>query len=293
MQTSDPRVIIFDVETTGTDKRRDQVIELCMQFGLTGEAPNQVWRIKPDVSISPGAQAVHGISMEDLADCPSFSAFAGEIRAHFAETDVLVGYNLGFDIEMVQAEYARLGLEPLDLGDKTIVDPFRLWQQCEPRSLQDAHRRFVGDEFTAAHSAEADVAATGRVLLGMMRAFGLEDASLGKVSRVCEPERDRWIGPSRHFQWSDDGVPVLAFGKHGGKPVTEIAADNGGGYLRWILDKDFPIHVREICRRALEFSSEDFIFWARQAYGWESPKSTPAATLADKSPSTVDEHLPS
>ena len=35
---SEPNILIFDVETTGTDKQRDQVIELCAQFGLGDEA---------------------------------------------------------------------------------------------------------------------------------------------------------------------------------------------------------------------------------------------------------------
>jgi len=60
-------IIVFDVETTGTDNRRDQVIELCVQFGVDPGSPSETWRIKPSVEISPGAQEVHGISMEDLA----------------------------------------------------------------------------------------------------------------------------------------------------------------------------------------------------------------------------------
>src|SRR5437762_2568268 len=78
MGSEDRRIIVFDVETTGTDKRRDQVIELCVQLGLEG-GPSQTWRIKPDVSIHPGAQAVHGISAEDLEFCPRFGQVAAAI----------------------------------------------------------------------------------------------------------------------------------------------------------------------------------------------------------------------
>src|SRR5687768_10364436 len=42
-------VLVFDVETTGTDRRRDQVIELCVQYGLSGAS--KTWRFKPSVSI--------------------------------------------------------------------------------------------------------------------------------------------------------------------------------------------------------------------------------------------------
>ncbi len=74
-----------------------------MQFGLGDDAPSRVWRFKPSVSISPGAQAVHGISMDDLSACPSFADHAAEVRALIDETAVLVGYNLAFDIDMLQA----------------------------------------------------------------------------------------------------------------------------------------------------------------------------------------------
>lgn len=266
----DVRTVIFDVETTGTDNRRDQVIELCVQFGLDEEAESRVWRIRPSVPISPGAQKVHGISMEDLAECPSFSAYADEIRDIFDRAQTLVGYNLGFDIEMLQAEYQRIGQPPIDLGQKEIVDAFRLWQQCEPRSLQDAHRRFAGGEFSAAHSAAADVAATGRVLLGMIDSFGLAGKQLSDVALVCEPERKQWIGSSRHIRWSEEGVPEINFGRHKGAAVHELAAIEGGGYLKWVIGKDFPRHVGEVCRKALDFSEDDFLLWVRQAYGWQA-----------------------
>ena len=265
-----PRVIVFDCETTGIDFTRDQVIELCVQIGLDETARSQTWRMKPAVPIHPAAQAVHGITMDDLASCPSFAAYADEIAAVFADAEVIVGYNLSFDIDMLQAEYTRIGKPLLDLGGKQIVDAFRLWQQCEPRSLQHAHRRFVGDEFAAAHSASADVAATGRVLVGMLRHFNLDDRDWTQIASVCDPGRASWVGPSRHLRWEND-VIVLGFGKHMGTPVHELSAGPDRGFLRWILDRppgrDFPPHVSEICRAALELTSDDFLVWARERFG--------------------------
>ena len=255
-------VVVFDVETTGTDRRRDQVIELCVQFGLSEGAPSRTWRIKPDVTISPGAQAVHGISMADLADCPRFAEVVDEIAAVFASAEVVVGYNLVFDIDMVSAEFERLGRPLPDWSSKTIVDPFRLWQQCEPRSLSHAHLRFVGSGFEAAHSATADVAATGRVLAGMLRSFGLDDHDWRGVAGVCDPQRPSWVGPSRHLQWQGERV-VLAFGKHSGTPLSQIDP----GYLRWMAEKDFPAHVGIICKKASELNEPEFLAWVRGAYG--------------------------
>ena len=255
----DDGVLVFDVETTGTDKRSDQVIELCAQHGASPESLSRVWRFRPTVEISEGAQAVHGISMDDVRDCPPFLDHADEIRELFEGAKIWIGYNIAFDIEMLQAEFRRGGLPPLQTQSVKVVDAFRLWQRCEPRSLQDAHRRFVGKEFAEAHSASADVAATGNVVLGMVRDFGLEP-DWDKIAEICEPKRKEWIGPSHHIQWRD-GQAVIAFGKHSGNPLVELAKGPDSGYLRWIIDKDFPVHVRDICSKALEANGDDFVSW--------------------------------
>jgi DNA polymerase-3 subunit epsilon len=259
-------VIVFDVETTGTERARDQVIELCVQLGLDEGAPHRIWRLRPSVPIQPEAQAVHGISMEDLAGCPAFGEVADEVRRVFEQARVLIGYNLAFDIGMLQAEFDRLG-QALEMHDKVIVDAFRLWQQCEPRSLQHAHQRFVGDAFAEAHSAAADVAATGRVLRGMIEMFGLAGRDWGAIAEVCEPERATWIGPTHHLRWSPEGRAVLGFGKHAGQPLDVLARSEDGSYLRWMLSRgDFPPHVREICTRALEQPVEQLAAWLESTY---------------------------
>ena len=114
MLESDQKIIVFDTETTGTDKDRDQIIELSIQPDLTDDSHQRTWRIKPNVPISPGAQRVHGITMQDLADCLSFRDLAGEIRPFFDKADILVGYNVSFDLEMLQSEFRRLRQPPIE-----------------------------------------------------------------------------------------------------------------------------------------------------------------------------------
>jgi len=262
------RIVVFDCETTGTDRIQDQVIELCVQHGLSDDAPSQTWRIKPSVAIHPGAQAVHGITSAELEGCPTFASLADEIAAVFAQAEVIVGYNIAFDIDMLQAEYTRIGRPLLDLTGKKIVDAFRLWQQCEPRSLQHAHQRFVGNGFASAHSASADVAATGRVLAGMLRSFNLADQDWDAIACKCDPQhaaRAAWLGPSRHLRWEADAV-VLGFGKHSNTALHQLAAGPDRSFLRWVVDRDFPIHVGEICRAALDLGGEEFLAWARRKY---------------------------
>lgn len=275
-----PVVVIFDCETTGTDRARDQIIELCIQRGLTDDpkAEHRTWRIRPEVSIHPGAQAVHGIKAEDLAACPAFAQVADEIAAAFATADVIVGYNITFDIDMLQAEYARIGRPLLDFSSKKIVDALRLWQQCEPRSLQHAHQRFVGNAFEAAHTATADVAATGRVLAGMLRAFELDGQDWDQIATKADPlaslARTAWLGPSRHLCWDGD-IVIINFGKYANLPVHELAAGPDRSFLLWVIERDFPSHVTTVCKAALERPAAEFLVWVKEHYGQAAPTERP------------------
>ena len=165
-----------------------------------------------------------------------------------------------------------------------MVDPFRLWQRCEPRSLMDAHKRFVGHEFEAAHSASADVAATGRVLMGMVESFGL-GTNWEEVADICEPERADWIGGTRHLQRDENEQAILGFGKHAGVSLSVLASGSDAGYLRWLVGSDFPEHVRQVCSKALELSAEALGPWIDANYprrapkGSEAPQAAPAAAV--------------
>lgn len=253
-------LIILDTETTGVDKTRDQIVELCIQFGLDGEQRTR--RFKPSIPIPAEATAIHGITDADVADCPAFSACAESIAELLNAAQVIVAYNAAFDLDMLQAEFERAGLPALDLSNKILIDPLQLWRAMEPRDLGAAHARFVGQPHDSAHSAAADTAAAGRVLQGMLAHWGINTdwAELAKLADPM-PDRVKWVGPSNHIQ-RDNGRVVFAFGKHKGVPVQ--AADHG--FLSWVVGKDFPAHVKEICRAAVNLEGESFCAWVDQTF---------------------------
>jgi uncharacterized protein (DUF3820 family) len=61
-------------------------------------------------------------------------------------------------------------------------------------------------------------------------------------------------------------VLVIGFGKHSGVALHELAAGPDRSFLRWVIEKDFPPHVGEICRHALEHSGDELMQWARSTY---------------------------
>ena len=273
--SAETNIVVLDVETTGKDKATDQIIELCLRFGLGLDATVRTWRIRAEVPIHPEAAAVHGITAEMLADCPSFVAAVPEFLPLIETADVIVGYNVAFDLDMLQAELARADMRPLSLAGKQIIDVLRLWHHVEPRTLVAAVAKFCGDTHVNAHQAAADVAATARVLASMLAAFGLADKTLPEIATISDPfaSRAAWLGPSPHVQWDESGAVVFGFGKYKGQQVAH--AD--GGFLRWILGKDFPPHVKKICRVALE-RRRQFTDWIESYY----PR--PATRIADPHP---------
>lgn len=266
----DTSTIIFDVETTGTDRAKDEVIELAIQFGFPEIAPNgaqlapprMVWRFKPTRPVGASV-AKHRITDEMLINEQPFRVFVQRIGEIFDEAEILIAYNGQFDIDMLMAEFARARYSFPSLAGKVVVDPLRLWQSREPRTLEAAHRRFVGGDFKNAHSASADVLATGGVLLGMIRDFGLGDLTWAEISVLADPERLTWLGPSSHFRWID-GTPTINFGnKCKGMAVADPAAQS---YLKWILRSDFQAHVKEIAREATTRTAASFVAWAAKKY---------------------------
>ena len=82
-------LLFFDIESTGLNIASDAIIELSFVKILPGsEQRIKTWRVKPwdyangcQKAINPAAQAVHGISDADLADCPTFAQIAPEVVA--------------------------------------------------------------------------------------------------------------------------------------------------------------------------------------------------------------------
>ena len=255
MISDNASVLTLDVETTGLNKEVDQVIELACKKGLAAGGELLVWRFKPTVSISLAAERTHGIGMADLAHEPSFASRADEILEVLQWADVFMGYNVGFDIEFLEAEFRRADRKVDLCSKKAVIDPYKIWQSTEPRRLEDAYSRFVGGEFENAHSAGGDVEATVAVYHAMLEAFSIRDASLDAVARMCNRDTTNWIGPSHHLQWND-GQAVIEFGKYRGRTVLSVV-DLDSAYLKWVLGKEFPKHVHNIIKGALSKLAPD------------------------------------
>jgi DNA polymerase-3 subunit epsilon len=254
--------LTFDTETTGTDTSRDQIIEICIQIGFRDEAKIITKRIKPTIPISKEAQAVHGISMEDLKDSPSFKQVGDSLRGYFDQAEVIIGYNVIFDLQIMQAELLRNKLSPISLKGKLIIDPLQIWRKMKPRSLSHAVKEFCGRDHSTAHSAEGDVVATADVYQAMIKSFNLENTPIKELAAMSLPQD--WIGISNHITWRKQ-TPVFNFGKGRGQPVWNYLRSESG-YFDWMRRQNFPAHVIEICDMAIQNNEADFAGWVQENF---------------------------
>lgn len=184
------REIVFDTETTGLDARDDRVIELgCIE--LVNRFPTgrtfHHYINSQGREIHAEAQAVHGISMADLQGKPSFTEIVEDFLS-FIEGAHLVAHNASFDINFINAEFARLGHPPVDPG--LVIDTLAIARRKHPmgpNSLDALCRRYgIDNGRRTKHGALLDSELLAEVYIeligGKQTALVLDSFSAGGTS---------------------------------------------------------------------------------------------------------------
>lgn len=188
------RQIVLDTETTGLETQQGhRLIEIgCIEVinrRATGNRFHQY--LNPDREIDEGAQAVHGISTEFLADKPRFADIASELMA-FLDGAELVIHNAAFDIGFINHELKLLGPEHGRIEDRcTVLDTLALARKMHPgqKNSLDAlcKRYFIDNSHRELHGALLDAEILLDVYLGMTGgqvslSLGQNDASVTQFS---------------------------------------------------------------------------------------------------------------
>jgi len=166
------REIIFDTETTGLDSREDRIIEFggieMVNKFPTGRTFHRYINAQGR-SVHPEAQAVHGISDADLVGKPVFAEIAEEL-VEFLDGGTLVAHNANFDIGFLNAEFARLGLPPVDPG--IVIDTLAIARRKHPmgpNSLDALCRRYgIDNSHRTKHGALLDSELLAEVYIELM-----------------------------------------------------------------------------------------------------------------------------
>ena len=106
------RQIVLDTETTGLEPELNhRIIEIgCVEL-VNRRATGRTFHryLNPERDIDEGAQAVHGLSREQLSKEPTFAQIHGEFL-EFVQGAELVIHNALFDVAFLDAELGRLAV---------------------------------------------------------------------------------------------------------------------------------------------------------------------------------------
>ena len=186
--------LIFDTETTGLPKSWNAPITntdnwpRCVQIAwqlhdkMGVVVAHNDFLIKPDgYNIPYDAERIHGISTE-LAEEQGIALAEGLtlFQEALQKTTFIVGQNLNFDLNIMGCEFHRLGIEN-NLTSLPILDtctektafmckiPGGRGGKFKLPTLTELHQHLFGIGFGEAHNATADVEATTRCFLELIR----------------------------------------------------------------------------------------------------------------------------
>jgi DNA polymerase-3 subunit epsilon len=164
-------LVFFDLETTGINISRDKIVEASfLKVYPNGKEEIRTYRINPEMHIPEESTAIHGITDEDVKDCPTFKQLAKTL-ADFLEGCDMAGFNSSrFDVPMLAEEFLRAGVE-FDISKRKFVDVQIIFHKKEQRTLEAAYRFYCDKELDKAHSAEADAVATYEVLKSQLERY--------------------------------------------------------------------------------------------------------------------------
>lgn len=205
--------LIFDTETTGlpgswsapiTDSSNwPRCVQLAWQLhDVSGKLINTGnYIIKPEgFSIPFNAEKVHGISTERaLREGHDLKTVLDIFFADVEKATYLCGHNIEFDINIMGAEYFRMGygdqtlttkasLDTKDLATDFCAIPGGKGGKFKWPTLTELHTKLFGVAFDEAHDAAYDVAATGKCFFGLITNGVIRVKEIDNASTVIYEE---------------------------------------------------------------------------------------------------------
>lgn len=234
-------IVFFDLETTGLDFK-DKIVEISLlKVYPSGEEETFTARVNPGIPIPAEATAVHGITNEDVKDCPSFKDLSTKLDVFFKDCDIAGFNSIKFDLPKLNEEFAASGIKT-NFEKVRHIDVQNIFHKKEKRTLEAAVKFYCGKELENAHSAEADTRATYEVLKSQLDYYkgDLQNdvTALAEFSKI-----NNFIDLAGRMIRNDKGEAIFNFGKYKGQLVKEVLKKDPS-YYDWIQKNDFSIDTK-------------------------------------------------
>jgi DNA polymerase III subunit epsilon len=198
------REIVLDTETTGLDPLAGhRVVEVgCIEL-LNTVATGRTFHayFNPEMIMPTGAQDIHGLTDEFLADKPLFAERLEEFLAFIADAQLVI-HNAQFDIGFLNAEFERAGRPKLTNPYVDTVSMARRKFPGQRASLDALCERFgIDNSSRTKHGALLDSELLAEVYLelsgGRQRDLGLAPEMAGVIAMTGLTADSRPVRPPR------------------------------------------------------------------------------------------------
>ena len=236
-------IIFFDLETTGIDIARDRIVEISMVKVMPdGEEITKTRRLNPGMHIPEEASAIHGITDDDVRDCPTFAQVARSLEQFIRGCD-FGGFNSNrFDLPVLVEEFLRAGVD-VDFKRRKFIDVQNIFHKKEQRTLVAAYKFYCDKNLEDAHTAEADTRATYEVLKAQLDRYPDLQNDIAFLAEYSSFSKN--VDFAGRMVYDDNGVEVFNFGKYKGMSVAEVLKKDPG-YYSWILNSDFTLNTKAV-----------------------------------------------
>ena len=234
-------IAFIDLETTGINISLDRIVEFAI-VKVFPDGSSQIKRrlINPQIPIPAGSSEIHGITDEMVKDAPSFKEVANELK-QFMENCDLGGYNSNrFDLPMIVEEFGRINMD-FSMEGRKLVDVQKVFHQMEQRTLSAAYKFYCKKTLEGAHGAEADATATWEVLEAQVELYPQMGNTVESIVKFTG--EDDIVDFARRFI-KEKGIEIFNFGKHKGKPVTQVLKEEPQ-YYDWMMRGDFAMNTKQ------------------------------------------------
>lgn len=240
-------IVFFDLEATGLDISSDRIVEISLlKVHPDGREDSTTMRINPEMHIPESATAIHGITDQDVENCPCFKNVAADVARYFEGADI-AGFNSNrFDLPLLAEEMLRAGKDFPDRSKTKFVDVQVIFHKMEQRTLSAAYKFYCQKELENAHTAEADTRATYEVLKAQLDKYPELKNDMTFLSEFSCATRN--VDFAGRIIYNDKNVEVFNFGKYKGLPVVEVF-HRDPGYYSWILNGDFSLNTKTVLTR--------------------------------------------
>ena len=232
----DGAMVGFDTETTGVNPSSDRIVTAAIltRSGATGPVDRRTWLLDPGIDIPAAASAIHGVTTlmaqaEGADPVDALDEIADALAAALRAGSPIVGFNVSYDLAILEADLARNGLATLAarVGDGTasairpVVDPLVLdrhldrWRKGKRKLIDLCVAYGLDVDAGGLHAADADVLATLDLLQAMARAYpAIATVDVGDLHDQQVEAHRVWAEDFRAYLRSrgrEDDLPEVAW----------------------------------------------------------------------------------